>query len=112
MGLGISPDEWLGVLIIGFDEGIDVLPELLDGGEGGAVQGLSFKDREPDLDLIEPGGSGRSEVEMHIRVTLEPAVVFGLVGVEVVEDDVDGGVRVASDDIVHEIEEFDPASAI
>src|ERR1700676_4040786 len=49
---------------------------------------------------------------MHVRVTLEPTVVGGLVGVEVVEDDVDGGVRMAHDDIVHGIEEFDPTPAI
>ena len=55
-----------GVLIVGFDESIDVLPELLDRVEGGAVQGLSFKDREPDLDLIEPRGPGRSEVEVYL----------------------------------------------
>jgi hypothetical protein len=39
------------------------------------------------------------EVEMDVRVTLEPAVVLGLVGVEIVEDDVDGGIRIADDDI-------------
>src|SRR5262249_54301339 len=54
----------------------------------------------------------RGEMEMHVRVTLEPAIVLWLVGVEVVEDDMDGGVRVISDDIVHEIEKFDAPSAI
>ena len=29
MDLGLGPSEWLGVLIVGVDEGIDVLPELL-----------------------------------------------------------------------------------
>src|SRR5262245_50859273 len=89
-----------------------MLPELLDRGEGGSVQGLSFEDREPDLDLVEPRGPRRREVEMHVPVTLEPAIVLGLVGVEVVEDDVDGGVRMASDNIVHEIEEFDASPTI
>jgi hypothetical protein len=32
------------MLVIGFDEGIDVLPELLDGREGRAVQGLFLQD--------------------------------------------------------------------
>jgi hypothetical protein len=63
-------------------------------------------------DLIEPGGACRGEVEMHVRVTLEPAIVLGLVGVEVVEDHMDSRTRVVSDDIVHEIEEFDTPSAI
>src|SRR5205814_9999756 len=89
-----------------------MLPELLDCGEGGAVQGLSFQDREPDLHLVKPGGPRRREMEMHVRMTLEPAIVVRLVGAEVVENDVDGGVRVVSDDTVHKIEEFDAPPAI
>src|SRR4029450_13086294 len=61
----------VGVLIIGFDEGIDVLPELLDRREGAAVQGLSLQDREPDLHPIEPRGPRRREVEMHVRVHMK-----------------------------------------
>jgi hypothetical protein len=82
MDLGFCPDERLGMLVVGVDEGIDVLPELLDRGEGGAVQGLLLQDGEPDLDLVEPRGSGRREVETNVGMTLEPAVVLGLVGVE------------------------------
>ena len=53
---------------------------------------LALQDREPDFDLVEPGGPRRREVEVHVRMALEPAVVLGLVGVEVVEDDMDGRV--------------------
>ena len=77
-----GPDEGLGVFIVGLDESVDVLAKLGDGGEGRAVQGFSFQDRKPDLHLIEPGGPCRREVEPYLRVTLEPAVVLGLVGVE------------------------------
>ena len=77
------------MLVVGVDESIDVLPELLDRGEGGAVQGLLLQDGEPDLDLVEPRGSGRREVETNVGMTLEPAVVLGLVGVEVVEHDME-----------------------
>ena len=90
MDPGFGPDEWLGVLVVGFDEGIDVLAELGDGSERGAVQRLSLQDREPDFDLVEPGGPRRREVETHVRMTFEPAIVPGLVGVQVVEDDMDG----------------------
>src|SRR6476660_8023970 len=68
MDLGFSPDERFGGLVVGGDEGIDVLPELFDGCEGGAVQGLSFEDREPDFHLIEPGSACRREVELNIGV--------------------------------------------
>jgi hypothetical protein len=112
VNLGLGPDERLGILVIGFNESIDVLPELLDGRNGCAMQGLSFQDGEPDLHLVEPRSSRRCEVKVHIRMTIQPAIVLGLVGVEVVEDHMDCGVRVVSDDMVHEIEEFDTPSAI
>ena len=84
MDLGFGPDEWLVVGIVGFNEVIDVLPELFDRGEGRVVEDCPF-------DPVEPGSPRRREMETHIGMTLEPAVVFGLVGVEVVEDDMDGG---------------------
>ena len=107
MDLGLGPGKRGGIGVIGLDKGIDVLSELFDRGEGSAVQRLSFQDREPDFHLIEPGGPRRREVEMNVRVAPEPTIVPGLVGVEIVEDDVDGRVRVSGDDIVHEIEELD-----
>ncbi len=36
----------------------------------------------------------------------------GLVGVQVVEDDMDGRIRVCGDDVVHEVEEFDAPPAL
>jgi hypothetical protein len=36
--LFLSPDEWLGCLVACRDESIDVLLQLLDGSEGGAVE--------------------------------------------------------------------------
>ena len=64
------------------------------------MQRLSFQDREPDFNLIEPGGPRRREVEMNVRMAPEPAIVPGLVGVEIVEDDVNGRVGVSGDDII------------
>ena len=49
MHLGFGPDERIGVCVIGFNEGIDVLSELLDRGEGSTVQRLALQDREPDF---------------------------------------------------------------
>ena len=106
MHFGFGPDERLGVFIAGLNEGVDVLVELGGGGERGTVQRLSFQDREPDLHLVEPGSPRRREVKLHVRVPLQPAIVLGLVGVEVVERDVDLLVRIGDDDIVHEVEEL------
>src|ERR1043165_1471431 len=49
---------------------------------------------------------------MHVRMTLEPAVVLGFVGIKVIEDDVDGGVGMGGDDIIHEVEELDAPPAL
>ena len=53
-----------------------MLLQLLDGGEGGAAQGLALQDRKPDFDLIEPRRPGRGEMEMNVAVFLEPALVL------------------------------------
>ena len=84
MDLGFGPDERLSGFVVGFDEAVAVRPKP----QGGAVQRLGFQDREPDFDLVEPGSARRREVEVHVRMTLEPAVILWFVGVEVVEDDV------------------------
>jgi hypothetical protein len=81
---GFGPDEWRGVFIIGLDEIVDVFAQLGYGFEGSTAQRFSFEDREPDLDLIEPGCSGRREVELHVGMTLEPTVIFGLMGIEII----------------------------
>ena len=70
MDLGLGPDKRGGIGVVGLDEGIDVLPEFFDRGEGSAVQGLFFQDREPDFHLIEPAGPRRREVEMNVRVAV------------------------------------------
>ena len=80
MNLGFSPNKRLGGFIVDVDKSINVLSKLFNGCEGCPVQGLAFQDREPDFDLVEPGGPRRCEVEMHVRMMLEPTVVLGLVG--------------------------------
>lgn len=108
--LGLSPDEGHGVFVVGSDERIDVVLELGDGGERGAGQRFTLQDGEPDLDLIEPRGAGRGEVEMHPGMALQPGVVL-LVGVEVVEHDVDVLAWIGGNDPVHEIEEVGAPAA-
>ena len=73
------------MVVICVDVGIDVLLELFEAREGGAAERLALQDREPYLDLIEPGRACRREMKLHIGVGLEPMFVF-LVGVEVVEE--------------------------
>ena len=54
-----------------------------------SLQRLTLQDREPDLDLVEPARPFRGVVEVHVGMACKPAVVPGLVGVEVVEDDLE-----------------------
>src|SRR5450755_4530259 len=87
-----------------------MLRELLEGREGSAAERLSLQDREPHLDLVEPGRACRREMKFHIGMCLEPILVL-LVGVEVVEDDVKLAVRKGRGDAVHEVEKLDTATA-
>src|SRR3546814_3646928 len=57
----LGPDEGLRMSVVAGDERIDVVLELLDAGEAGALKGVSGQDREPDLDLVEPARVGRGE---------------------------------------------------
>ena len=72
--------------------------------EAGRCQRLSAEDTEPDLDLIEPRGVGGNVVEVDVFVALQPAVVFGFVGIEVVENDMDLLLGIGAADAIHEIQ--------
>ena len=77
-----------GVVVVG--EAEDLFLELGDRGEGAAADGFLGDDVEPDLDLVEPGGVGGSEMDMVARPGGEPALDLGmLVGAVVVDDEVD-----------------------
>jgi hypothetical protein len=45
------------------------------------------EDGEPDFNLTEPGGVGRGKVKLDVLVACPPAIVFGLMSVQVVESD-------------------------
>ena len=49
---------------------------------------------------------GGCVVEPDVRVASQPAVVLRFVGIQVVQDDVEFGVRVQRDEAVHEVEEL------
>jgi hypothetical protein len=67
------------------------------------ARALLERDREPDLDLVEPRGVGRSEMKLDVLVVRQPAIVFGLMGVQIVQDDVQLAVRMLGDKTVHEV---------
>ena len=111
MDLGFGPGERFGVLIVGLDEAVDMGAQLSDGSERGASERLVGQDREPNLDLVEPGGTGWREVEVHIAMTGKPTVGLRLMSVEIVEDDMNLPPRMLGHDPVHEVAELDTPTA-
>src|SRR5205823_13438757 len=101
----LGPLEGVSGLIIGLDEGIDLIANLAWRGETRAGQGFGGENREPYLHLIEPGGMGRGKMEMDILVPSQPAVVFGLVGIEIVQNYMDLPAGLFGHQAVHEIQE-------
>src|SRR5215203_5109987 len=59
----VRPPEGPGCAVVVVDEGEDAVGEVVDRGEGAASEELAGEDREPDLDLVEPGAVVRGVVE-------------------------------------------------
>jgi hypothetical protein len=62
------------VLVVGFDVAADLLAQVLDAGEGAAVDGSALELGEPGFDGVEPRGAGRREVEVEPRMSVEKAL--------------------------------------
>ena len=71
------PDEGLGIAVPVGDVVENLFDEDLYGAEGAAADGLPGDDSEPGFDLVHPGRSDGSEVELNVRVLLEPGFDLG-----------------------------------
>ena len=80
----LAPLKRCGLGIVNLDELIDGLPDLLGGGEVSSFESTAAKDAEPHLDLIKPRGRGGGVMEFNPGMPLQPHIVFGLMGIEVV----------------------------
>ena len=105
---GFGPFEGLWVLVVLVDEGADVSFELAGRTVYPALQLLAGQFGEPALDLIDPGGGCRREVDMPVRPSRQPGLDRrGLVGGVVVHDDVDvEACGNAAVDLLQEVEEL------
>ena len=110
MYLRFGPFEGSRVAIVAFDEFIDGMAQLSDAGKVGSSQGLAAQDTKPNLNLIEPGGVGWSEMKMHIGVSSQPAILFWLVAGKIIQNHMNFLIEMSGQDSVHELEEF-PATA-
>ena len=84
---GGSPLEGLAVLVVGRDEVVDALHELLDAGERAAANGLVSDHREEPLNLIEPGAVCGDEVHVPARARCKPGLDLRMAVRGVVVDD-------------------------
>jgi hypothetical protein len=64
----------LSSVVVAVDEVLDRGDQFGDVVVDAAADLLFGEDREPDLDHVHPQRAGRSEVEMHARVALQPAL--------------------------------------
>ena len=87
---GFGPDKGLGVGIVMVEVFVDGSFELWNGGEDAASDALLGDQAEEALDLIEPRGRGRREVQVKARVLGQPCLNVGmLVRSVVVEDEME-----------------------
>src|ERR1700760_1645602 len=98
----LGPLEGVSGLVIGVDKGVDLIANLAWRGETRAGQGFGRENGEPYLHLIEPGRMGRGKMEMDVLVPSQPAVVFGLVGIEIVQNHMDFAAAMFGNHAVHE----------
>ena len=86
-GIAIRPVERPGVPVIKSDVSHDLLAKVGRGLEHAATDAIASDQTQPDLDLVQPGGIGRGEVESHIRVLPQPGFHGGrFVSREVIQD--------------------------
>ena len=85
---------------------IDGLAQLLGRGEAGPLQGLTSQDAKPTLHLIQPRRIGGGVMKMDSGMAAQPAIGFGLMGIEVVQHHMQVAVRMVRHDLVHEVQEL------
>ena len=106
----MAPFEGCRLSVVSTDEVIDRCTQLFDIDKAGSPERLAAQNAKSAFNLVKPGSAGRRKAQMHVGMALEPAVVLGFVGIEIVEDDVNLlFLSVGFDDAVHEIQEL-PAS--
>ena len=89
----MPPVRRLRGLVALLGEGRDLLLEFRDAAECGAPDGALAEQRKPALDLVQPRGMGRGEVQVEARPPREPGThVRVLVRGTVVADKVNAGV--------------------
>ena len=89
-GVGILPLHGARGLVVVADIAHELSLQIGDRGEHAAGDHVALDSAEPQFHLIEPGGIGRSEVQLHVRMLGEERLdLVSLVRREIVRDHVD-----------------------
>lgn len=100
----VGPVEGLVGVVVPTHVGVDIVAESLLRGKGSSREDSAFEDTEHALDLIHPGGVLRREVSSPSGVVIEPVEhVVGVVGREVVADEVAASLGIAEIDDIEEV---------
>lgn len=104
----MRPSYWSGILIVEADVAHQLSGQVGDGGEDASGNDVALDFGEDQLDLVEPGGVGRDEMDPDVGVGLKEAInELGLVGGEVVGDHVDlAAARLLSNQHLEELDEL------
>ena len=87
----IRPFNGSGFAIVGADVAHDFAGQIFDRSKDPACDEVALDFREPDFDLIEPGGIGRRVMDADLRVTGQKVPDrLGLMCAQVIADDVNG----------------------
>ena len=85
-GLG-PPQRFRDLGVVDPDVALDLFTQFFDAAEHAAIQGSALQLPEPAFHRVEPGGTGRGEMKMEARMSLDPlADLGGLVRAAVVEE--------------------------
>src|ERR1700758_4571769 len=85
----LGPFEGCRILIPTGHKSFDCFDQHANAGEVSALQGTTAQDAKPAFNLVEPAAMGGNKVKMHIGMGFEPAVLFGLMGVKIVQNHVE-----------------------
>ncbi len=106
----LGPLEGMCVLGINLNESVNSLTKVLGRGGAQSSEGLAPQYAEPAFHLVEPRGVSRRVMEMDLGMLGQPSVVLGLMGIQVVKNNMKFSVGILSHGLVHEIQEL-PAAA-
>ncbi len=106
----LGPLEGMCILGIYINESVNSLTKVPKRGDTQPSEGLPPQYAEPAFHLVEPGGMGRCVMKMDLGMLSQPAIVLGLMGRQVVKDNMEFSVGILGHDLIHEVQKL-PAAA-